>query len=54
LIEMRALLHPGYLPNRTSRQKQAVEDETPLPVSLAVEVDVDALPTFVSESQGGG
>jgi hypothetical protein len=51
---MRALLHPRYLSSQTSREKQAVEDETPLLVSLAVEVDVDALPTFVSESQGGG
>jgi hypothetical protein len=50
---MRALLHPGYLPNQTSRQKQAVEDETPLPGSLALEIDVDALPTFVSDFGSG-
>jgi hypothetical protein len=44
---MRSFPHPRYLSSQTSREKQAIKDKTR--VSLALEVNVDALSTFVSD-----
>lgn len=48
---MRSLLHQRYLSSQNSREKEAVKDKTP--VSLALEVKIDALPMFVSDFGSG-